>query len=159
MTASDPDLGRNGMVLYDLQRSNTTAPFSVDAQTGHILVVEQPLVQGRHALFVEAADQPANPSEKRFSLAVVTIEVLKSGKNEFIPDFIGAPYEFWVGGDVPIGTSVGQVRVTEAVDKNHIIYDLLHSYHDGGEQTSSWVGNIQNRIIFNFLLYFSAVCC
>lgn len=134
--ATDPDLGRNGMVLYDLQRSNSTGSgstaFNVDAQTGHIIVADHPLVQGRHALFVEAADQPANPSEKRFSLAVVTIEVLKSGKSEFVPDFIGAPYEFWVGGDVPIGTSVGQVRVTEAVDKNHIIYDLLHSYHDGG---------------------------
>lgn len=49
------------------------------------------------------------------------------------PDFIGAPYEFWVGDDVSIGTSVGQVRVTEAVDKSRAIYDLLHSYHDGGE--------------------------
>jgi hypothetical protein len=30
-------------------------------------------------LFIEASDQPANPSERRYSLAVVTIEVLKAG--------------------------------------------------------------------------------
>lgn len=123
------------MVLFSLQRSNTSATnlFAVDAQTGHIRVNERPLPHGRHALFIEASDQPANPSERRFSLAVVTIEVLKAGKSNLIPDFIGAPYEFWVGGDVPIGTSVGQVRVTDAIDKAHTVYDLLHSYHDGGK--------------------------
>jgi hypothetical protein len=50
-----------------------------------------------------------------------------------VPDFVGAPYEFWVGGNVGVGTSVGQIRVTDAVDKTHIGYDLLHSYHDGGK--------------------------
>jgi hypothetical protein len=50
-----------------------------------------------------------------------------------VPDFIGAPYEFWVGGNVGVGTSVGQIRVTDAVHKSHVGYDLLHSYHDGGK--------------------------
>lgn len=112
--------------------------FNVDAETGKITVADHPLPQGRHALFVEAADQPANPSEKRFSLAVVTVEVLKSGKGQLVPDFLGAPYEFWVGGDVSVGTSVGQVRVTEVVDKNRIVYDLLHSYHEGGKSESTF---------------------
>ena len=50
------------------------------------------------------------------------------------PDFIGAPYEFWVGGNVPIGTSVGQVKINDALSKrNDLIYDLLHSYHEGGK--------------------------
>lgn len=135
MKAHDPDLGRNGMVLYALQRSNTSTGqfFTVDPQTGNVHVSERLLPLGRHALFIEASDQPANPSERRFSLAVVTVEVLKAGKSNLVPDFVGAPYEFWVGGDVPIGTSIGQVRVTEVVDKSHIVYDLLHSYHDGGE--------------------------
>jgi len=123
------------MVLYALQRSNSTSPifFTVDPQTGQIKVADRLVPQGRHALFIEASDQPANPSERRFSLAVVTVEVLKSGKSNHVPDFIGAPYEFWVGGDVPIGTSVGQVRVTDAIEKAHTVYDLLHSYHEGGE--------------------------
>lgn len=46
------------------------------------------------------------------------------------PDFVNAPYEFWVGSDVPAGTSVGQVRV---VSQNpDVDYDLLHTYSEGG---------------------------
>jgi hypothetical protein len=54
-------------------------PFAVDAQNGQVIVIDSPLGEGRHALFIEASDQPANPSERRYSLAVVTIEVLKAG--------------------------------------------------------------------------------
>lgn len=81
----DPDLGRNGMVLYALQHpSNKSSsisplPFAVDAQSGQVMVINSPLPEGRHALFIEASDQPANPSERRYSLAVVTIEVLRAG--------------------------------------------------------------------------------
>jgi hypothetical protein len=79
----DPDLGRNGMVLYALQRpsnkSTSPLPFAVDAQSGQVMVINSPLAEGRHALFIEASDQPANPSERRYSLAVVTIKVLRAG--------------------------------------------------------------------------------
>lgn len=81
--AVDPDLGRNGMVLYDLQRTSNltiTSPFQVDAKTGTITVAESPIVEGRHALFIEASDQPTNPSERRYSLAVVTIDVTRASK-------------------------------------------------------------------------------
>jgi hypothetical protein len=63
--------------------------------------------------------------------AKITVVFLDRG--DAVPDFVGAPYEFWVGGNVGVGTSVGQIRVTDAVNKNHIGYDLLHSYHDGGK--------------------------
>lgn len=83
--AVDPDLGRNGMVLYDLQRTSNltiTSPFQIDAQTGIVSVAETPIVEGRHALFVEASDQPANPSERRYSLAVVTVDVIRATKGK-----------------------------------------------------------------------------
>jgi len=32
-----------------------------------------------------------------------------------------------------VGTSVGQIRVTDSFSKNEFLYDLLHSYHDGGK--------------------------
>lgn len=89
--AVDPDLGRNGMVLYDLQKTSNltiTSPFQVDAQTGSLTVVETPLLEGRHALFIEASDQPANPSERRFTLAVVTIEVTAPERGELKLYFI-----------------------------------------------------------------------
>lgn len=83
MKAIDPDLGRNGMVLYELQRSNISDTHSqhlnIEAQTGQIVVGEVPLPLGKHTLFIEASDQPVNPSERRFSLAVVTVQVVESG--------------------------------------------------------------------------------
>ncbi|XP_054013021.1 cadherin-89D [Hylaeus anthracinus] len=134
--AVDEDLGPNGMVKYRLQKpGNSTArtpPFHVDDITGMITVSESPILEGRHAIFVEAADQPANPSERRFSLAVVTVDVFRSnGPESLEPDFVGAPYEFWVGANVPVGTSVGQIRLNDAVKTNDLIYDLLHGYEEG----------------------------
>lgn len=87
--AVDDDLGPNGMVRYRLQKpGNSTArtpPFTVDEATGTIAVSESPILEGRHAIFVEAADQPANPSERRLSLAVVTVDVFRSdGKRKEI---------------------------------------------------------------------------
>ncbi|XP_015188290.1 PREDICTED: cadherin-89D [Polistes dominula] len=134
--AVDEDLGINGLVKYTLQKpgnsSKRVPPFAVDDKTGVITVAESPIVEGRHAIFVEAADQPANPSERRFSLAVVTIDVFRpDGPDSWEPDFVGAPYEFWVGANVPVGTSVGQIRINDAVKTSDLIYDLLHSYQEG----------------------------
>ncbi|XP_044003046.1 cadherin-89D isoform X2 [Aphidius gifuensis] len=136
--AVDNDLGKNGVVRYGLQKTSGNSsyvniPFSVNSRTGIISVSDTPLTEGRHAIFVDATDQPVNPSERRFSLAVVTIDVFPPGEDKMsMPDFVGSPYEFWVGANVPIGTSVGQIRINEAVKKkNHIVYDLLHSYREG----------------------------
>lgn len=49
------------------------------------------------------------------------------------PEFVGAPYEFWVGNDASLGTSIGQIRVVGNVEKDKIVYDLLHGYHEGGK--------------------------
>lgn len=54
--------------------------FAVESQQGNVIVANIPLPTGRHTLFIEAADQPINPTERRFSLAVVTIHVISSGK-------------------------------------------------------------------------------
>lgn len=92
LKAIDPDLGRNGMVFYDLQRTSNltiTSPFLVDAQTGVVSVAESPIIEGRHALFVEASDQPANPSERRYSLAVVNIDAIRATKGKHTPTFFG----------------------------------------------------------------------
>lgn len=58
-----------------------------------------------------------------------------SGPDSWEPDFVGAPYEFWVGANVPVGTSVGQIRLNDAVKTNDLIYDLLHGYEEGGTYT------------------------
>ncbi|XP_049943213.1 cadherin-89D [Schistocerca serialis cubense] len=148
--ATDADLGRNGQVVYAVQAAGganggggggggggVAAPaFTVDAQSGEVAVAAGArLSVGRHALFVEASDQPENPSERRFSIAVVSVDVQPVGRagteSSTEPDFVGAPYEFWVGSTVPVGTSVGQLRTNAAVDARSAVFDLLHSFHQG----------------------------
>lgn len=131
--ATDPDEGRNGMVFYELQhpRGSGAVPFRLDQESGELRVAGA-LRRGRLAVFVEASDQPVNPSERRFSLAVVTVEIYAARMNEAV-DFVGAPYEFWVGADVPIGASVGQIRTNydDGGGGGGIMFDLLHSYTEG----------------------------
>ncbi|KAL1491992.1 hypothetical protein ABEB36_012502 [Hypothenemus hampei] len=130
--AIDPDMGRNGLVLYHLQRSsNASANFEVDEKSGSIYMVKSDLHPGKYLLFVEAADQPVNPSEKRTSLAVVSVDVKSHKGSSNMPEFIGAPYEFWVGANVGVGTSIGQLRISDMPESNTLSFDLLHSYHEG----------------------------
>lgn len=65
------------IVLFIFSRSSA---FIVEPKSGKVIVNEVPLTEGRHALFIEASDLPANPSERRYSLAVVTVEVNRPGK-------------------------------------------------------------------------------
>lgn len=73
--------------MYTIQKAaNATIVnenyFSVDPKDGNIIVANIPLPSGKQTVFVEAADQPVNPTERRFSLAVVTIHVMTSGITE-----------------------------------------------------------------------------
>ena len=108
--AFDPDDGPNGKLFYEMKnRRETSVPFKLDSKTG-VLKVTGKLIVGRIALFVEACDQPTNPSETRCTLAVLTLDIVDMVDTTEIK-FMGAPYEFWIGTNAPIGTSVGQVRV------------------------------------------------
>lgn len=107
--ASDPDNGPNGRIVYEMKnRKETTVPFTLDSKNG-ILKVSGKMLLGRIALFVEACDQPINPSEQRCSLSVLTLEIVDVADTSEIK-FMGAPYEFWISSNAPIGSSVGQVR-------------------------------------------------
>lgn len=73
---------------------------------------------------------------------------------------MGAPYEFWVGSNVGIGTSVGQIRVNDAMGKSEVSYDLLHSYEDGGSYTYNAIIK-PVRMLVSAILYwfcFSTIC-
>lgn len=95
-------------------------------------------------------------------MAVVTVEVVSEVTDGSI-DFVGAPYEFWIGADVPIGTSVGQIKTNLDWDvQGEVMYDLLHSYAEGVpfavEERSGIVTVIRELGDFDRLLYeFEAV--
>ncbi|XP_053681028.1 cadherin-89D [Anopheles nili] len=129
--ALDPDDKGNGQIRYSVKnvRPNLAIPFRLDPDTGDIRVAET-LTYGKVAFFVEARDQPQNPSESRFNVALVTIDIVCQSIEDI--EFIGAPYEFWVGADAAIGSSVGQIRTTfDMVSDEEIFFDLLHSYPEG----------------------------
>nr|XP_040225596.2 cadherin-89D-like [Anopheles coluzzii] len=129
--ALDPDDLGNGKIQYSIKnvRPNLVIPFLLDPDTGDIRVSEA-LTFGKIAFFVEARDQPQNPSESRFNVALVTIDIVCQSIEDI--EFIGAPYEFWVGADAAIGSSVGQIRTTfDMVSDEEIFFDLLHSYPEG----------------------------
>uniref|UniRef100_A0A8W7PLQ8 Cadherin domain-containing protein n=1 Tax=Anopheles coluzzii TaxID=1518534 RepID=A0A8W7PLQ8_ANOCL len=129
--ALDPDDLGNGKIQYSIKnvRPNLVIPFLLDPDTGDIRVSEA-LTYGKIAFFVEARDQPQNPSESRFNVALVTIDIVCQSIEDI--EFIGAPYEFWVGADAAIGSSVGQIRTTfDMVSDEEIFFDLLHSYPEG----------------------------
>lgn len=66
ITAKDPDEGRNGMILYELQqpKGGGSIPFRLDSKTG-ALIVSGTLKKGRLAIFVEASDQVRTTDSKR----------------------------------------------------------------------------------------------
>lgn len=91
-------------------------------------------------------------------MAVITIEVYATIDDQAI-DFMGAPYEFWVGDSAPLGTSVGQVRTTLLHDgDDEIMYDLLHTYSEGVpfaiEERSGIITVIRELSEFNRKIYY-----
>ncbi|CAG0897539.1 unnamed protein product [Darwinula stevensoni] len=131
VVAEDADAGLNGMVKYrvtGIRPESQGNPFQVDPHYGTLTVSRTLEYAIPYTLFVEATDSPGNPSETRSSLAVVHIFV--SNRNEHPPFIVGAPLEFWIGAEVPIGTIVGQIKASDP-DGDVLEYDLLHKYREG----------------------------
>lgn len=51
----------------------------MNPDSGEVLVNEALLNAGKHTIIVNASDQPVDPKEMKYSLAVVTITVLAEG--------------------------------------------------------------------------------
>lgn len=86
--SADPDLHGNGRVQYEIQKQNGTldedeVPFDIDPNNGYIFLLERPLPRLHYTLLVEASDQPTNPSERRYSLAVVQIDVVNKLRGSY----------------------------------------------------------------------------
>ncbi len=58
---------------HTAKNGDPDVPFSIHPRSGHVIVTDTPLTMKSYSLFVEASDQPANPSERRHSLAVVQV--------------------------------------------------------------------------------------
>lgn len=77
----DPDEGDNGRVVYRISYSpsNDSEAFAIKPDTGEVFANETPLSPGKYTIIVNASDQPADPREMKYSLAVVTITINAEG--------------------------------------------------------------------------------
>lgn len=112
VTASDPDLGSDGEVLYALEDSDSEGTFKIDGLSGTIRTTKSLDFEERqlHSLIVFASDR-GNPSLS--SETSVTINVVDVNENVFAPVFS----DFVISGTVmenqQVGTVVMQVNATD----------------------------------------------
>ncbi|XP_049820796.1 fat-like cadherin-related tumor suppressor homolog isoform X5 [Aethina tumida] len=112
VTASDPDLGAEGEVLYSLEDSDSDGTFKIDRVSGTIRTTKPLDFEERqvHSLIVFANDR-GNPSLS--SEATVTINVVDVNENMHAPTFSDFVLVGKVSENKPVGSFVMQVNATD----------------------------------------------
>ncbi|KAL3276610.1 hypothetical protein HHI36_011982, partial [Cryptolaemus montrouzieri] len=113
VTASDPDLGAEGEVIYSLEDSDSDGTFKIDKLSGTIRTTKLLDYEERqvHSLVVFANDR-GNPSLS--SETGVTINVVDVNENLHTPQFSDSVIAGKVRENQPIGTFVMQVNASDA---------------------------------------------
>lgn len=62
--------------------------FGINSNTGEVFANQALLNPGKHTIIVNASDQPIDPKEMRYSLAVVTVTVIAEGSIFILKFFI-----------------------------------------------------------------------
>jgi hypothetical protein len=123
--ANDKDLSENGRITYYKQNdsiSQSQVPFDVFPHNGSIFVTDSfvhlPNKPDQYTFFVVASDSAKIKFERRTSVAIVRINI--TDINNSIPEFIGAPFESYVGESLPEGAYVTQItaRDADSIDTN-----------------------------------------
>lgn len=113
VTASDPDLGSDGEVVYFLEDSDSDGTFKIDPLSGTIRTTKALDFEERqvHSLIAFASDKgnPALSSE-----ASVTIYVVDVNENMHAPLFSDLVLNGTVRENQPVGTVVMHVNATDA---------------------------------------------
>ncbi|XP_053211715.1 protocadherin Fat 4-like isoform X1 [Panonychus citri] len=133
--AHDNDLAENGQVIYYKQNDSLSqrVPFDVYPGNGSIYVLDSflalPKKQESYTFFVIASDSAKIAFERRTSVAVIRINV--TDINNSVPEFIGAPYEAYVGESLPEGAYVTQVLARDADSINDVLeYSIIAGNDD-----------------------------
>ncbi|KAJ8918140.1 hypothetical protein NQ315_011597 [Exocentrus adspersus] len=112
VTASDPDLGPEGEVVYSLEDSDSDGTFKIDRLSGTIRTTKPLDFEERqvHSLLVFASDK-GNPSLS--SEATVTVNVVDVNENMHAPQFSDFVLTGKVKENQPVGSFVVQVNATD----------------------------------------------
>ncbi|OTF81020.1 protocadherin Fat 4-like protein, partial [Euroglyphus maynei] len=116
--ASDRDINENGRIIYYKQNDSLSqnGPFDVYPQNGSIYVTDrfsQMLSKpGQFTFFVVASDLAKMHHERRTAVAIIRVNI--TDINNSVPEFIGAPFEAYVGESLPEGAYVTQIIAQDA---------------------------------------------
>ncbi|XP_065170403.1 fat-like cadherin-related tumor suppressor homolog isoform X3 [Atheta coriaria] len=112
VSASDPDLGPEGEIVYSLEDSDSDGTFKIDRLSGTIRTTKPLDFEERqvHSLMVFATDcgNPALSSETS-----VTVNVVDVNENLYAPHFADFVLAGAVSENLPIGSVVMQVNATD----------------------------------------------
>ncbi|XP_063909336.1 fat-like cadherin-related tumor suppressor homolog isoform X5 [Zophobas morio] len=113
VTASDPDLGSDGEVLYSLEDSDSDGTFKIDRLSGTIRTTKPLDFEERqvHSLIAFAIDKGNPPLS---SEATVTVYVVDVNENMHAPQFSDLVLNGTVKENQPVGTVVMQVNASDA---------------------------------------------
>lgn len=128
--ASDKDINENGLVIYHKQNDTISqnVPFEVFPYNGSIFVSDTfahlTSKPEQFTFFIVASDMAKLHHERRTGVAIVRVNV--TDINNSVPEFIGAPFEAYVGESLPEGAYVTQIMATDAdtVD-NSLEYSIV----------------------------------
>lgn len=116
--ASDKDINENGKVIYYKQNDtiSQSVPFEVFPHNGSIYVADtfDQLINKpeQFTFFVVASDLAKQHHERRTGVAIIRVNV--TDINNSIPEFVGAPFDAYVGESLPEGAYVTQITATDA---------------------------------------------
>lgn len=112
VTASDPDLGPDGEVVYSLEDTDSEGTFKIDRLSGTIRTTKPLDFEERqvHSLIVYASDR-GNPSLS--SEATVTVNIVDVNENMHAPQFSDFVLTGKVKENQAVGSFVMQVNATD----------------------------------------------
>lgn len=153
--AHDNDLEENGQVFYYKQNDSISqnAPFDIHRHNGSVFVLESfnhiPKKQSQYTFFVVASDSAKIQFERRTGVAIVRVNV--TDINNSVPEFIGAPYEAYVGESLPEGAFVTQISAKDEDSINEILeYSIIAGNDDKLFSIDSHSGKIFTAAVLDY---------
>lgn len=151
--ASDRDINENGKVIYYKQNDTISqnVPFEVFPHNGSIYVSDKfahLLYKPEHFTFFIVASDLANlHHERRTGVAIIRVNV--TDINNSIPEFVGAPFEAYVGESLPEGAYVTQITATDA---DTVDTSLEYSIVAGNDEKKFIINSKNGRVYTSAVL-------
>lgn len=152
--AIDPDLGNNGLVQYSIQQDSVgkSVPFRITSLNGSIVITEafSKIIRkpSRYTFFVLATDRASIESERRASTAVVNVDIIDVNNNP--PEFIGAPYEAFIGESLPPGAFVYQLQAKDTDVNTILSYNIVGGNDENQFSIDPKTGRINTAVVMDF---------